>query len=336
MKAEDFAPRLLAWYQQHGRQNLPWVGAQPYHIWLSEMMLQQTQVKTVIPYFQRFLEKFTSIAELAQANLDEVLPYWQGLGYYRRAQYLHRAAQYWHEHGMPENYIQWLKLPGIGPSTAAALASFIQHERVSIMDGNVIRVISRLFGIQTHDADFKSFLHTLLPASPKDMPAYTQALMDFGASLCRKKPDCILCPFSASNDCYADTHHMQAQLPYIAPKAAKQRKTMHLLFLESSMGWALAQQNGQGLWPHLYLPIFFDDTQALQNFIHAHSAIEAPHGLGEIQHLLTHRVITMHIYRSYTHAPEHLPSPYLWVHNTRLHQYAMPTPIVKIMHRLNK
>src|SRR5690606_35431280 len=206
--------RIVAWQRSHGRHGLPWQGTQdPYRIWLSEIMLQQTQVATVIPYYQRFLERFPDVAALAQATQDEVMPYWAGLGYYARARNLHRCAQEicqnWNG-SFPPSADEIMQLPGIGRSTAAAIAAFAYGQRSPIMDGNVKRVFTRYFGIfgdpavrATEKSLWETAQAVVDAAAPDlDMTAYTQGLMDLGSSHCaRSRPDCPACPLAAH--CYA-------------------------------------------------------------------------------------------------------------------------------------
>ena len=202
----DFAPRIVAWQRQHGRHDLPWQNTRdPYRIWLSEIMLQQTQVATVIPYYERFLQRFPDVAALAAAAQEDVMPYWAGLGYYARARNLHRCAQEiardWNGR-FPPTAEAIATLPGIGRSTAAAIAAFAYGERSPILDGNVKRVFTRHFGIAGDPAKRETeqrlwaLADAQVDAAPGlDMAAYTQGLMDLGATLCtRGKPACDRCP----------------------------------------------------------------------------------------------------------------------------------------------
>jgi A/G-specific adenine glycosylase len=203
----EFFPRLVAWQRSHGRSGLPWQHTQdPYRVWLSEIMLQQTQVASVLQYYPRFLQRFPTVQALAAATPDEVLALWSGLGYYSRARNLHRCAQaVVAEHGgaFPASAEQLQALPGIGRSTAAAIAAFCFGERVSILDGNVKRVLTRLLAFEgdmasaTQEKLLWQRAQQLVPpdAGAAEMAAYTQGLMDLGASLCaRTQPQCLLCP----------------------------------------------------------------------------------------------------------------------------------------------
>ena len=220
----SFAHQLIRWQKQHGRHDLPWQGADAYRVWLSEIMLQQTQVATVIPYYQRFVASFPNIAALAAATEDQVLAHWSGLGYYARGRNLHKAAQIIVEkhHGeFPHELEQILELPGIGRSTAAAVCALAFHQRRAILDGNVKRVLARYCGIEGWAGEKKveeklwRQAEALLPEG--DVATYTQALMDMGATICtRSKPKCVLCPVQA--DCVALQTDRIADLPTPRPR----------------------------------------------------------------------------------------------------------------------
>ncbi|OZI27395.1 A/G-specific adenine glycosylase [Bordetella genomosp. 7] len=274
----DFASRIVAWQRSHGRHGLPWQGTQdPYRIWLSEIMLQQTQVATVIPYYQRFLERFPDVSALAAASQDEVMPYWAGLGYYARARNLHRCAQAvvneWNGR-FPPTAQQIATLPGIGRSTAAAIAAFAYGERAPILDGNVKRVFTRHFGIAGDPArrDVEQSLWALaeaqVAAAPRlDMAAYTQGLMDLGATLCtRGKPDCGHCPLA--DTCVARREGRQAELPTPKTRKAIPERQTGMLVLQRDGAILLHLRPSPGIWGGLWsLPEFeagSDPAQAVQ------------------------------------------------------------------------
>jgi A/G-specific adenine glycosylase len=192
----DFAGRLVAWQRRHGRHGLPWQGTRdPYRIWLAEVMLQQTQVAAVIPYYERFLARFPDVGALAGAPLDEVLRLWSGLGYYARARNLHAAAKRLARDGFPRSPEGLAALPGVGRSTAAAIAVFAFGRRAAILDGNVKRVLARCFDAEGASRQWE-LAERLLPA--RGMRTYTQALMDLGATVCtRAQPACARCPVAA-------------------------------------------------------------------------------------------------------------------------------------------
>jgi A/G-specific adenine glycosylase len=209
----SFAQQLIVWQRRHGRHDLPWQRTRdPYRIWLAEIMLQQTQVSAVIPYYQRFLIKFPNVEALAAASEDEVLRLWSGLGYYARGRNLHKAAREISSSGFPRTSAEIQTLPGIGRTTAAAIAVFAFGERAAILDGNVKRVLARCFG---EKKDLWPLAERLLPK--ENVEAYTQALMDLGATVCTRKPRCEACP-TASN-CLARKTGRIAELP--APRVRK-------------------------------------------------------------------------------------------------------------------
>ncbi len=223
--AKQFANQVIAWYHQQGRKHLPWQqNKTPYSVWVSEIMLQQTQVATVIPYYQRFMTSFPTITDLAKADEDNVLHHWTGLGYYARARNLHKAAQLINSeyHGVfPENIEQVIALPGIGRSTAGAILSLALNQHHPILDGNVKRVLARNYlvagynGLAKFDKALWQLSETLTPAT--DTSFYTQAMMDLGATVCtRSKPNCELCPVKTS--CLAMASSQQENFPQKKPK----------------------------------------------------------------------------------------------------------------------
>ncbi len=206
----SFAAKLVAWQRRHGRHDLPWQGTRdPYRIWLSEVMLQQTQVAAVIPYYERFLKKYPTVETLARAEQEDVLRLWSGLGYYARGRNLHKAAKQIAAHGFPDEIAE---LPGVGRSTAAAIAVFAFGRRAAIFDGNAKRVLARVFGVAEPDWDLAE---KHLPR--RNVATYTQALMDLGATVCtRSKPRCARCPLA--DHCRARIENRVHELPQPRPK----------------------------------------------------------------------------------------------------------------------
>jgi len=250
-----FSDTVIAWQKCHGRHALPWQNTRDaYRIWLSEIMLQQTQVAAVIPYYQRFLLRFPDIHSLAQANAEDVMAHWSGLGYYSRARNLHRCAQRIVDEyaGLfPSDPILLAELPGIGRSTAAAIAAFAYGTRAAILDGNVKRVFSRVFGIEgfpgakpVEDHMWKRAV-ALLPV--QDVEAYTQGLMDLGATLCtRSKPECKICPLAQR--CIALANNKVHLLPERKPKKAVPEKTTAMLVIYDRDQVLLEQRPDNGIW----------------------------------------------------------------------------------------
>jgi A/G-specific adenine glycosylase len=253
--ATAFADRLIAWQEVYGRHDLPWQQTRDaYRIWLAEIMLQQTQVRTVISYYARFLERFPSIEALARAPLDSVLELWAGLGYYARGRNLHRCAQIIvADHGgeFPQDAQRIAELPGIGRSTAAAISAFAFGRRAAILDGNVKRVLARCFGIEGSPATAAteralwSLAEGLLPA--RGIVAYTQGLMDLGATLClRRAPLCTACPMHAL--CIARREGRQAELPTAKAKKVLPEREAELLLLTDGQRVLLERRPPAGIW----------------------------------------------------------------------------------------
>ena len=256
MKSAHFQQHLLAWYDHHGRKDLPWqLHKTPYKVWISEIMLQQTQVATVIPYFNRFMERFSTVQTLADALTDEVMHYWSGLGYYARARNLHRAAQLIRDqHGgnFPETFADVQALPGIGRSTAGAILSLSCGQHHAILDGNVKRVLARYFMIEGWPGA-TSVADTLWQKAEQLTPAkrctdYNQAMMDLGATLCtRSRPQCTRCP--VQKDCAAHETGRQAEYPGRKPKKAMPvKQTAMLMMLNAQQEVLLERRPPTGIW----------------------------------------------------------------------------------------
>jgi A/G-specific adenine glycosylase len=302
---DGFSSALIAWQREHGRHGLPWQGScDPYRVWLSEVMLQQTQVSTVLDYYGRFLERFPDVVALAQAPLDDVLGLWSGLGYYSRARNLHRCAQAvcdLHGGQFPRSSTELVCLPGIGPSTAAAIAAFCFGERVSILDGNVRRVLTRLLAF---DADVSlaasqqalwNAAQTLLPLQPTqaDMVAYTQGLMDLGATVCaRTKPQCLLCPVQSM--CRGKETGEPQRFPVKSRKVLRRQETWSLLVLQRDSDGAvwLTQRPDQGIWAGLWTPPVNEGAALLDGVLSA--LPESPALQDVLVHQLTHRELRLH------------------------------------------
>jgi A/G-specific adenine glycosylase len=269
----EFAPALLRWFALHGRHDLPWQQDRtPYRVWISEVMLQQTQVVTVIPYYQRFLANFPSVESLAAASLDEVLHLWTGLGYYARARNLHACAQMVvakFAGKFPEDLEGMTLLPGIGRSTAGAILSIASGLRHPILDGNVKRVLSRVFGIAGDPAAtavLESLWMLAEACTPEhDVGAYTQAVMDLGATLCtRARPACTLCPMNLA--CVAAREGRQAELPGKKRRRHRASREATLLIAQSgdqnSAAVFVERRPAAGLWGGLWSPPQFEDEAA--------------------------------------------------------------------------
>jgi A/G-specific adenine glycosylase len=268
---EIFSEKLLQWYPQF-RRDLPWRNTNnPYYIWLSEVILQQTRVKQGLPYYEKFVENFPTIQDLAQADEQTVLRLWQGLGYYSRARNMHHTAQLivnQLDSQFPDTYEKLLKLKGIGKYTAAAIASFAYQEAVAVLDGNVYRVLARVFGIDTDIAspqgekEFRTLAQSLVPA---DNPAdYNQAIMEFGAVQCTpQKPNCMFCPLLAHCEAYQSGR--QNELPIKNLKIKTKERYFHYLIFKNSEGkLALKKRESKDIWAGLY---DFHLLETAENFL---------------------------------------------------------------------
>jgi A/G-specific adenine glycosylase len=244
-----FAEKLIAWQRRHGRHDLPWQGTRdPYRIWLSEVMLQQTQVATVIPYYERFIGRFPDVRSLARASEEQVLTLWSGLGYYARGRNLHRAAQEIAERGFPRAAAEIAELPGVGRSTAAAIAVFAYGERAAILDGNAKRVLARNFGV-AGEAELWPLAERELPK--REIETYTQALMDLGATLCtRLKPSCERCPLSRT--CVARREGRTAELPTPRERRELPQREVKWLVLRRNGAVLLERRPSRGIWGGLW------------------------------------------------------------------------------------
>jgi len=340
-KEQSFAQRLIAWQKTAGRHDLPWQGSRdPYRVWLSEIMLQQTQVATVIPYYQRFLASFPDVATLAAAPIESVIEHWAGLGYYARARNLHRCAQQivsTHGGNFPGSAAELAELPGIGRSTAAAIAAFSFGERAAILDGNVKRVLCRVFGIggfpgsTAVERKLWQLAETLLPE--QDMEAYTQGLMDLGATLCtRGSPHCPACPFA--DTCVARREGRQKSLPEARPRPPVPERTSSFALITDGTRLLLERRPPSGLWGGLLVPPEGDPADIL-----AARCLQATElrELEELKHAFTHFRLTLRPVLCRVAAPPMLgESGREWVPLAQAATAGVPTPIAKLIRRLLK
>lgn len=306
--AGDFATAVVNWQKSHGRNDLPWQNTQdPYRVWLSEIMLQQTQVVTVKGYFARFIDRFPNVASLAQASEDEVLGLWSGLGYYSRARNLHRCAQQvmaLHGGVFPRDAVTLATLPGIGRSTAAAIASLCFGERVAILDANVKRVVTRVLAF---DADLASAANERalwdaaqeqLPVTKlaTSMPRYTQGMMDLGATVCLpKKPACLVCPVQGF--CAGNAAGDPERFPVRTRKLKRSSQSIWLLWLQDADGavW-LSRRPVPGVWAGLQCFPLFDSEEALRAAVPA--ALRKRLAVQPVfTHVLTHKDLFLHPWR---------------------------------------
>ena len=346
----SFAKTLIQWQQQHGRHQLPWQQTRDaYRIWLSEIMLQQTQVATVIPYYARFLQRFPTIFSLSEAPVEDVMAHWSGLGYYTRARNLHRCAQRVvadYQGIFPVDVEQLGDLPGIGPSTAAAISAFAYGTRAAILDGNVKRVFCRVFGVEGFpgtalvEKQLWQLAAALLPT--ESIEAYTQGLMDLGATVCtRSRAQCNACPLELR--CQARATNRVGELPVRKPKKAVPEKFTVMLVVEHQQAILFEQRPPSGIWGGL---LSLPEVSRL--------ITTKPHHItrAELDHMLTEfgEVESMGLMPEFTHAFSHykltvLPvqvtmkkifmlaaqRAYCWLPADKLSQAALPAPIKKLL-----
>jgi len=341
-RERPFATRLVTWQRTHGRHDLPWQGTRdPYRIWLSEIMLQQTQVTTVLPYYGRFLAAFPDVGPLAAAPIDRVLELWSGLGYYRRAHHLHAAARkVVAEHGgrFPRDAETIATLPGIGRSTAAAIAAFAFGERAAILEGNVKRVLARHRGIDgfpgtpSVEAQLWKIAEALLPE--RGIETYTQALMDLGATICtRSLPRCSECPVAV--DCTARNESRVADLPSPRPVKSRPSRAVRMLLLERAGAILLEKRPDAGIWGGLWSLPEIDLAADVARHCKARFLADVVVGdeLAPIEHGFTHYQLTIRPQRvAVRRWPPRAETPgLLWLTRDDALAAALPAPIRKLL-----
>ena len=341
----SFSSRLIAWQSQHGRHDLPWQNADAYHVWLSEIMLQQTQVAIVIPYYRRFTASFPTIAKLAAATEEQVLAHWSGLGYYARGRNLHRAAQLIvakYQGEFPRNFDHILELPGIGRSTAAAICALAWHERRAILDGNVKRVLARYCGIsgppseKAVEARLWQQAEALLPQH--DIAAYIQAQMDLGATLCtRGKPKCDECP--VRSDCVALQSGRVGELPTPRQRKAVPERHSTFLLLMHGRDILLEKRPGSGIWGGLWCPPQFDDEGAAKDWF-VQNGMNASDGerLATFTHTFTHfKLHVTPLKIQLARKPLRAAQPgSMWLDVEEALRAAIPTPVRALLNKLRR
>ncbi|CAM3768298.1 A/G-specific adenine glycosylase [Polynucleobacter antarcticus] len=362
-----FPQTLLSWHRAHGRQGLPWQGVRdPYAVWVSEIMLQQTQVATILERYPRFMKRFPTVKKLAAAPLDDVLAEWAGLGYYSRARNLHACAnQVMTDFAgkFPSDPILLEQLKGIGRSTAGAIAAFAFHERAPILDANVKRILARLFGIEgalqekATDKQLWNIAQELLPKNPQDMPVYTQALMDFGATWCTsRKPACITgierCPFE--KQCQANLSDQVLQLPRKVVKAKSPEFDCDMLLLRHGDSVLLQKRPEKAIWgslwslpesawrakttfskPPISLPELLAQVLSEEKISTALKRISLDQG-PQIKHIFTHRRLWIQVWNASIGQEIIFSSQNTrWVSLRQLGKYGLPQPIKLLLQGLS-
>ena len=341
----SFAAELIAWQHTHGRHDLPWQRTRDgYRIWVSEIMLQQTQVSTVIPYYARFMGRFPDVATLAAAPLDDVLAHWSGLGYYSRARNLHAASvRLVTEHGgrFPQDIEAVTALPGIGRSTAAAILVFTYGARHAILDGNVKRVLARCYGIQGYAgesavaAKLWQTAEALLPH--EDIEAYTQGLMDLGATLCvRRVPACAACPLRGR--CVAHASGRVAELPTPRPKKTVPHRHTTLLILVQEDRVLLEKRPAPGIWGGLWCFPESDDEAAMAGLVTQRYGVDVTHDtpMSPVEHGFTHYRLTIRprLLRVVAHRAQVEEPGRRWFTLAEARDAGLPAPVRRILQQL--
>jgi A/G-specific adenine glycosylase len=335
-KTGEFAQRLLSWHRSHGRRDLPWFGERdPYRVWLSEIMLQQTQVATALPYFLRFIDRFPNVRSLARAPIEDVMALWAGLGYYARARNLHACAcAVAQHHGgrFPRTAEALAKLPGLGRSTAGAIAAFCFDERAPVLDGNVKRVLARHWAI---DGDPQSApvarrlwdrAQLELPTS-REMARYTQAIMDLGATVCtRTRSACDRCPLKSS--CLAHMAGRTGELPAARARRERPVRPAHVLIALAGRAVLLQRRKADGIWGGLMCLPEFGSRAALLRRARSLGVEPVPGTmLAPRQHALTHLTLAIEpVVAASPTAPTHDTEPQRWIALDRIEQAALPAP----------
>jgi len=349
MPSFNFSHAVLNWFDQHGRKNLPWQqDTTPYRVWVSEIMLQQTQVSTVIPYFDRFMLTFPNVATLALANEDEVLHLWTGLGYYARARNLHKTSQLIHQQysdQFPASQAELESLPGIGRSTAGAILSLSLQQRAPILDGNVKRVLSRfktIEGWSGHSKTLKALWQLAEEFTPTQRVAdYTQAMMDLGATLCtRSQPQCHHCPLQA----HCNAYHTDSVKNYPQGKARKKLPTRDAFFLilNNAAGEVLLEKRpAQGIWGGLWSLPQHEEKDQLVALLEQklQGQIQTTDSLPAIRHTFSHFHLNIHpIKASVSNLPAQIMADdqQAWYHPQQLTGIGLAAPIKILLGNLER
>lgn len=329
----EFANTIISWFQENGRA-LPWRETKdPYAIWLSEIILQQTRIAQGWEYWERFMAQYPKVEDLAAASEDEVLRLWQGLGYYSRARNLHAAAKQIVALGKFPDTLEYIKaLKGVGDYTAAAIGSFAFDIPAAVVDGNVYRVLSRYFGIDTPinstqgKKEFAALAQSLIPAS--DAVAYNQGMMDFGAIQCTpQSPKCLLCPLAET--CVALREGRVEELPVKLKTLKVQTRRLAYIYIRCNGEIAIHRRGEGDIWQGLWEPYNVSGLPALPTF-------EAPLVLKakDVKHVLTHRILLADFYLLETKKRPLLPDDYIWIKESEISEYGIPRLIEILLEKL--
>ena len=339
---KSLADRLITWHAKSGRHHLPWQQSKdPYDVWVSEIMLQQTQVATVINYYHRFMKKFPTIKALADADEEEVMQLWSGLGYYRRARFLHEGAQMIMEEMegvFPSHFDMMMKIPGIGRSTAGAISAFSFNQKKAILDGNVKRVLSRYFlitqwtGLPKTEKKLWDYAESLLP--DKNIATYTQALMDLGATICNKKPVCESCPLKKT--CLAFQKNKVHLVPAPRPRIKIPTESTHMVIIKHHDEVLLIKRPQGGIWSGLWsLPQYENKSATPRAWIKKNFGLD----VSLIEKDLKASTIFTHYKLDITYSilearSQRAKSPHTWLSLNTIEGAAIPAIIKKILLKL--
>ena len=340
---KKFSTRLILWHETNGRKDLPWQKrSTPYKVWISEIMLQQTQVSTVTPYFKTFIKEFPNVRKLAETNLDQILSLWSGLGYYARARNIHEAAKIIntkYKGKVPNSLTELISLPGIGKSTAGAILALGYKKKAAILDGNVKRVLSRhckIKGDLSSSATIKNLWQMSEQFLPEDqIDTYTQAIMDLGATVCTKsKPTCPLCP--VNQDCQALKQDLVEVLPTKSKVKAKQIKKVFWLIPQGPEGdLLLEKRNSNGLWGGLWTFIESEKKESLEKEFSSRFETVQPKfkKLNKVKHSFSHFKLEAIPYLAELKAHKKYKNT-VWVNSKNVESLGLPTPVKRIIEQI--
>lgn len=344
-----FAQQLLAWFDANGRKDLPWQhDPTPYRVWVSEIMLQQTQVTTVIPYYHKFVTRFPTVEALAKADLDEVLHHWTGLGYYARGRNLHKTARIvatQHDGQFPADVDELVTLPGIGRSTAGAIVAISFGRSAAILDGNVKRVLARFHGVAGYPGETavgKLLWQQAESHTPvRRVADYTQGIMDLGATVCARKPTCEICPLQTR--CVAHATDATADYPGKKPKQAKPTRSVRMFLIQNPLGACLLEQRpAKGIWGGLWTPperpVEHTTQDMLAELGEAADAAITTHSQATLHHTFTHFHLAIEpVHITLAHSPVVVADgkDWLWYGEGQNTRIGLSAPAVKLIQGLN-
>ena len=323
----NFSERIIEWQNLYGRNNLPWQTNDPYKVWVSEIMLQQTQVSTVIPFYENFIKSFPDVLTLSKANLDEVLNHWAGLGFYRRARNLHKTSKIivdkYHQ-VYPNNYEDLVALPGIGESTAGAILALAFNKKGTILDGNVKRVVSRYLNVESNPRELKKnikpFLHENSPK--KNYRSFGQGMMDLGSLVCvKEKPKCDLCPIQKTCLSFKKQNFIKTKKNTIA----KTQESFHWFIYQKNNKVMLCKNPDKGIWPNLWV---FPKRELFQTNQNMNELPSFKHSLSHKDFYISPRIINIH------DDMETDDEKTIWIEKNKIAKLGTPKPVLDIVKKI--